>query len=43
MAKKPKSGMKTKTAKPRRPIKPARNEATIEEFEQEGMGVASKE
>jgi hypothetical protein len=43
VAKGSKSGAKTRGKAAKKPPRPVHNEASIEEFEREGMGVAPKE
>jgi hypothetical protein len=43
VAKGPRSGTKTKGKLAKKPPKPVHNEANIDEFAREGMGVAPKE
>jgi hypothetical protein len=43
VAKEPNSGPKARGKRAKKPAKPVDNEANVEEFEREGMGVASKE
>ena len=43
MAKGPKSGPKSRGKAVKKPARPVHNEANIDEFQREGMGVAPKE
>jgi hypothetical protein len=43
VVKRPKSGTKSKGKTARKAAKPVHNEANIDEFQREGMGVAPKE